>query len=264
MAPYVFVLPFVLVFAAFSIYPMLFTLRLSFTNWHGTGSAQWVGLGNYIYLLTNDRFWASLGNSAVLWLLIIPAQLVIAVLAAVLLNDAKLRLRGFYRTAFIVPFVTPIVAIAQIWVVLFDTGDGAINGLLNLVGLPDVGWLTTSEWAAIRLRRPMTAPSRIVEWFAMTASAPMCAPWTTQLWATVAPGPMSTGIPGGACSTLQSWTFAPCRTMMGAKSARSTALNHTDAPASTWTSPTRVAVGAMKAPGSTVGDRPSNVNSGIV
>ncbi|MGN6502123.1 MAG: carbohydrate ABC transporter permease, partial [Pseudolysinimonas sp.] len=147
LAPYVFVLPFVLVFAAFSIYPMLFTLRLSFTNWHGTGSAQWVGLGNYVYLLTNDRFWASLGNSAVLWLLSIPAQLVFAVLAAVLLNDAKLRLRGFYRTAFIVPFVTPIVAIAQIWVVLFDTGYGAINGLLNLVGLPDVGWLTTSEWS---------------------------------------------------------------------------------------------------------------------
>ncbi|HTL41667.1 MAG TPA: sugar ABC transporter permease [Pseudolysinimonas sp.] len=147
VAPYVFVLPFVLVFAAFSIYPMLFTLRLSFTNWHGTGSAQWVGFGNYVYLLTNDRFWASLGNSAVLWLLIIPVQLVIAVLAAVLLNDAKLRLRGFYRTAFIVPFVTPIVAIAQIWVVLFDTGYGAINGLLNLVGLPDVGWLTTSEWS---------------------------------------------------------------------------------------------------------------------
>jgi ABC-type sugar transport system permease subunit len=147
LAPYLFVLPFVLVFAAFSVYPMLFTLRLSFTNWHGTGSARWVGFDNYAYLLTNDRFWASLGNSAALWLLIIPVQLVIAVLAAVLLNDAKLRLRGFYRTAFIVPFVTPIVAIAQIWIVLFDTGYGAVNGLLNLVGLPDIGWLTTSEWS---------------------------------------------------------------------------------------------------------------------
>jgi hypothetical protein len=52
--------------------------------------------------------------------------------------------------------------------------------------------------------------------------------------------------------------------MMGAKSARMTALNHTDAPVSTWTSPIRVAVGAMNALGSIVGDRPSNEYNGIV
>jgi ABC-type sugar transport system permease subunit len=147
LAPYLFILPFIALFAAFSLYPLFFTLRLSFTNWRGTGSAQWVGLDNYVYLLTSDRFWGSLGNSAALWVLIIPLQLVIAILAGVLLNDAKLRLRGFYRTAFIVPFVTPIVAIAQIWIVLFDTRYGAVNGILNLVGIPDIGWLTTSEWS---------------------------------------------------------------------------------------------------------------------
>ena len=95
---------------------------------------------------------------------------------------------------------------------------------------------TTSECAAIRLRAPMTAPSRTVQWLASTACAPMCTPCTTQPCATVAPGPTSTGMPGGACSTQQSCTLAPSRTMIGAKSARMTALNHTDAPASTWTS----------------------------
>jgi multiple sugar transport system permease protein/lactose/L-arabinose transport system permease protein len=146
-APYLFVLPFVAVFLAFSVYPLIFTARLSFTNWRGSGAAEWVGWDNYTYLLTSPGFWNSLANSGVLWLLIIPVQLVIAVLAAVLLDNAKLRLRGFYRVAFIVPFVTPLVAIAQIWVVVFDTNYGAVNGMLNLVGLPDVGWLTTSEWA---------------------------------------------------------------------------------------------------------------------
>lgn len=139
--------PFVAVFAAFSVYPMIFTLRLSFTNWRGAGSAEWVGWDNYAYLLSNPGFWSSLGNSAALWLLIVPVQLVIGLLAAVLLDNAKLKMRGFYRTAFIVPFVTPLVAIAQIWVVMFDQSYGAVNGLLNVVGLPDVGWLTTSEWA---------------------------------------------------------------------------------------------------------------------
>lgn len=147
LPPYVFVLPFVVLFLAFSVYPLLFTARLSFTNWRGTGAAEWVGWDNYTYLLTSPAFWQSLGNSAVLWLLIIPVQMVVGILVAVLLNSAKLRLRGMYRVAFIVPFVTPLVAVAQIWVVLFDQQYGAVNALLGMVGLPDIGWLTTSEWA---------------------------------------------------------------------------------------------------------------------
>lgn len=147
LAPYLFVLPFVAIFLAFSIYPLVFTLRLSFTNWHGSGAAEWVGLGNYAYLLGNGAFWASLGNSGILWLLIVPIQIVGCIVVAVLLDNAKLRMRGFYRVAFIVPFVTPLVAVAQIWIVLFDQNYGAVNGLLNLVGLPDVGWLVTSQWA---------------------------------------------------------------------------------------------------------------------
>ena len=147
LAPYVFVLPFVAVFFAFSVYPLLFTARLSFTNWRGTGAAEWVGWDNYTYLLSSPAFWSSLGNSAVLWLLIVPVQLVVAVIVAVLLDSAKLRLRGVYRVAFIVPFVTPLVAVAQIWVVLFDQQYGAVNALLGFFGIPEVGWLTTSAWA---------------------------------------------------------------------------------------------------------------------
>jgi multiple sugar transport system permease protein/lactose/L-arabinose transport system permease protein len=147
LAPYLFVLPFVVIFLAFSVYPLIFTARLSFTNWHGTGAAEWVGWGNYAYLLGSPAFWSSLGNSAVLWLLIVPVQMVLAVIVAVLLDSAKLRLRGMYRVAFIVPFVTPLVAVAQIWVVLFDQDHGAVNALLGAAGLPDIGWLTTSAWA---------------------------------------------------------------------------------------------------------------------
>lgn len=146
-APYVFVLPFVAIFLAFSVYPLIYTFRLSFTNWRGSGAAEWVGLGNYTYLLTSPQFWSSIGNSAVLWLLIVPIQLVIGVVIAVLLNSATLKFRGMYRIAYIVPFVTPLVAIAQIWIVLFDQGYGAVNAVLNLFGIPDVGWLTTTMWA---------------------------------------------------------------------------------------------------------------------
>jgi multiple sugar transport system permease protein/lactose/L-arabinose transport system permease protein len=146
-APYVFVLPFVALFLAFSVYPLVYTFRLSFTNWRGVGAAEWVGWDNYTYLLTSPQFWASLGNSAVLWLLIVPIQLVVGILAAVLLNSVLVRGRGMYRVAYIVPFVTPLVAVAQIWIVLYDQNYGAVNAVLGSVGIPPVGWLTTSEWA---------------------------------------------------------------------------------------------------------------------
>lgn len=146
-APYLFVLAFLVIFLAFSVYPLIFTARLSFTNWRGAGAAEWVGWSNYTYLLGSEAFWSSLGNSAVLWLLIVPIQIVLGVIVAVLLNSAKLRLRGLYRVAFIVPFVTPLVAVAQIWVVLFDQQYGAINAFLGVFGIPDIGWLTTSAWA---------------------------------------------------------------------------------------------------------------------
>ncbi|QPZ38092.1 carbohydrate ABC transporter permease [Paramicrobacterium chengjingii] len=146
-APYVFVAPFVAIFLAFSVYPLIFTARLSFTNWRGTGAAEWIGLDNYTYLLTSPAFWSSLGNSGVLWLLIVPIQIALAVVVAVLLNSAKLRMRGMFRVAFIVPFVTPLVAVAQIWVVLFDQQYGAINAVLGIFGLPEIGWLTTSLWS---------------------------------------------------------------------------------------------------------------------
>ncbi|GAB2527730.1 sugar ABC transporter permease [Microbacterium petrolearium] len=140
-------LPFVALFLAFSVYPLVYTLRLSFTNWRGSGAAEWVGWGNYTYLLTSPGFWSSLGNSAALWLLIVPVQIVVSVLLAVLLNSAMIRARGIYRIAYIVPFVTPLVAVAQIWVVIFDQNYGAVNTVLGSVGLPPIGWLTTSEWA---------------------------------------------------------------------------------------------------------------------
>ncbi|PZF83947.1 sugar ABC transporter permease [Jiangella anatolica] len=147
LAPYAFVLPFVVLFLAFGVYPLIYTFRLSFTSWSGSGPAQWVGWDNYTYLLGSDAFWSSLADSAVLWLLIVPAQVVIALIAAVLLNNAKLRMRGFYRTVALVPFVTPLVAMAQIWIVVFDADYGAVNRLLGAAGLPQLDWLTSTTWA---------------------------------------------------------------------------------------------------------------------
>jgi len=126
---------------------MFFALRLSFTDWRGAGGAQWIGWDNYTYLLTSPLFWNSLANSGVMWLLVVPGQLLVALVVAVALNNARMRSRGFFRTALLIPYVTPLVAMAQVWIVVFDQNYGAVNRFLGLLGLPDVGWLTTTTWA---------------------------------------------------------------------------------------------------------------------
>jgi ABC-type sugar transport system permease subunit len=146
-APYAFVSPFFILFAAFSIYPLLYALWLSFTYWHGDGDPRFVGLSNYTFLLTDNFFWQSIGNSVYVWLLVVPAQTIVAVVVAVLLSRATLRFRWFFRTAFLTPFLVPLVAIALVWQVLFDQQFGAVNALLQIIHLPAIGWLTTAEWS---------------------------------------------------------------------------------------------------------------------
>jgi len=151
--PYVFVAPFFLLFAGFTLYPVLYALVLSVTYWHGVGTPRFIGWGNYTFLLTDDEFWGSIGNAATLWLLVVPAQTLLAVTGAVVLSAPALRLRWLWRTAFLVPFVTPLVAMAQVWKDLFSSVDsesgldGPVNTLLHTLHLPTVGWLTTEEWA---------------------------------------------------------------------------------------------------------------------
>jgi ABC-type sugar transport system permease subunit len=146
-SPYLFVAPFFIIFTAFSIYPLFYALWLSFTSWHGDGDPHFIGLGNYTFLLTDNFFWMSLGNSAVIWLLIVPLQTVFAVLIASLLSRSILRFRWFFRTAFLTPFIVPLVAVALIWQVLFDQDFGAVNAFLQILHIPAVGWLTTATWA---------------------------------------------------------------------------------------------------------------------
>ncbi|MFL5962698.1 MAG: carbohydrate ABC transporter permease [Gaiellaceae bacterium] len=147
LAPYVFIAPFFALFAAFGMYPLLYALRLSFTNWHGVGHPHWIGLANYRFLLSNHQFWASLENSGVMWLMIVPLQVIGAIAMAAVLSSRQLRFRGFFRTAFIIPFVTPLIAMAQIWVLIFDRDFGLMNHVLHLFGIGPVGWLVTTTWA---------------------------------------------------------------------------------------------------------------------
>lgn len=145
--PYSFVAPFVVTFLAFGAFPMLYAFVLSFTKWSGSGQPKFLGIENYTYLLTNPEFWGSLGNSAVMWVLVIPVQLVMALLLAVALTAKQVHIKGVLRACFILPFVTPLVAMAQVWTVVFDEKFGPINELLTQLGCEAVPWLVSTTWS---------------------------------------------------------------------------------------------------------------------
>lgn len=144
---YVLIAPFFVLFAAFGAYPLIFAIQLSFTDWRGSGAVHWVGVSNYTYLLTSTEFWGSLLNSGLMWVLIVPVQAVAAVGVAALLSRSNLRFAKVLRTVAILPYVTPLAAMAQAFVLLFDTNFGVMNYLLGLVGLEQIGWLTTTFWS---------------------------------------------------------------------------------------------------------------------
>ncbi|MCL6443070.1 MAG: sugar ABC transporter permease [Alicyclobacillus sp.] len=144
--PYVFVLPFFIIFAIFMLYPILYTLYLSFVNWSSVAS-KWVGLQNYASVLTDPNFWGSLGNDAFVLLIQVPVMLFIATVLAVALNVKHLRLKWLFRLAVFLPVLVDMVTYTIAFQMLFNVHFGILNYLLHLVGVPAINW-TAGVWAA--------------------------------------------------------------------------------------------------------------------
>lgn len=148
---YLFIAPFFIVFAVFGIYPMLWGLRLSLSRWPGGQKPmEWVGLNNYISLLTNDPLMGkAFGNTLILLAWILPTGLAFALVVAVLLNARRLSGRGIFRTIYFLPFVTSGVVVAIVFSQFLDKNYGWVNLLLGGIGLGPVPWLTSAIGAQI-------------------------------------------------------------------------------------------------------------------
>lgn len=151
---YAFISPFFILFAVFGLYPLLFSLYLSFTRWDGITKQTWVGLSNFAAMLDDEILVTSLWNTLVIGLLYVPPMLFMAFLFAQLLNLQWLRLRAFYRAAFFLPCVTPMVVIAIVFGLLLSPEKGILNYVIMAVGrwLPflhmhAIPWLTSEDWS---------------------------------------------------------------------------------------------------------------------
>ena len=150
--PLLFVAPFFVLFAVFSLYPIGFSFWLSLRNWSLTGPARWVGLANYRDLLHDALFWQSMLNSALLFLIYVPAMTALALVMAVLLNSRYVRLQGFWRTLIFLPYImSGTVAAAFTFQLMLDRNAGYANKFLGFLGVSPVPWLDTTWWARISL-----------------------------------------------------------------------------------------------------------------
>lgn len=140
---YLFVLPALLVFVAFVAYPMVHTIMLSGYSWSPVNPVKVArGLGNYAELLGDPNFSTALSNNAYFIILSLAVQLPGALLLAVALNSS-LRRHHLLRTVFFAPFVVPVVAVGLVWQLIYEPNFGALNALLDAVGLEHLthGWL---------------------------------------------------------------------------------------------------------------------------
>jgi cellobiose transport system permease protein len=135
------VAPFFLLFAGFSLYPFLYTAWVSLhdTNLSNIDAAQWVGLGNYRKLLSNEFFWNAAKNTLTIGIISTVPQLCMALGLAHLLNY-RLRGRTFLRTAMLMPYATSIAAATLVFAQLFGRDYGLINSILQAVGIHRVDW----------------------------------------------------------------------------------------------------------------------------
>ena len=148
---YLFLLPGLLLFAVFRLYPLLEGLRVSFTNARlGRATYQYVGLANYTRLADDTRFGVSLWNTAfytvasTLPILAVPLGLALA------LNRGALR--NVLRGVFFFPFTLSVVTVGLAWLWLLDPVVGPFNYYLRALGVPARSWLAdpaTGMWAII-------------------------------------------------------------------------------------------------------------------
>jgi ABC-type sugar transport system permease subunit len=146
VAPYVFISPFYLVFLAFGMFPIIFSLGVSLYDWRGTTPGAYVGLTNYQVLLHDPALYKALWNTVVVWVGSVPPMILLALVFAVLLNSPRVRLRGFFRTVYFLPVVTSLVITGLIFSFLFNPTFGLVNRLLEPFGMGSVNWLADPIW----------------------------------------------------------------------------------------------------------------------
>ncbi|TYP79014.1 cellobiose transport system permease protein [Paenibacillus methanolicus] len=148
LTAYLFISPFFLLFAVFGLYPIIFTIYLSFFKWDALGPMTYVGMQNYKWVVEDPTFWISFGNTLLISAMGTVPQLIIALVLAVMLNSGLTRMKKGLRVLYFMPNITSIVAVTLVFSTFFGN-HGMGNWLLNTLGFDDVAW--NSGWWGVKI-----------------------------------------------------------------------------------------------------------------
>lgn len=148
-APWLFVSPFIVLFAVFGVFPLGFSLYLAFQSWEptsGLAAMEFVGLDNFVFALGDEWFWKALRNT--LWLAVASGlpQHVVGIALAVFIHERFVRTRDLVIGAYFLPYITSTVAIAIMFSALLSTDFGLVNLALRALGVAEpIDWLGRAE-----------------------------------------------------------------------------------------------------------------------
>ena len=148
VAIFLFLLPALTLFVMFFIYPLIFVFTISLTEWNGISAPQFVGIKNYIQIFQNDNVRRAIGNNFIWALSLGGVQIGLALIVALILSREP---KGWklMRTLYFVPNIISKVAIASLWLAMYNAEFGAINALLTRIGLERyaINWLGNTSTA---------------------------------------------------------------------------------------------------------------------
>ncbi len=154
LVPYLFLLPGAMLFALFIVWPMLYSLRVSFYHWNivHPDTSVGVGLQNYVDVLHDPIFQRSVLNTVIYGLVTVPGQMILGTLVALLLND-RFPGRTLFRALYYLPVITSWVIVTMLFQYLFNGQAGMVNSILQSLGLiqEPIRWLADAKLVLVPL-----------------------------------------------------------------------------------------------------------------
>ena len=145
-----FVSPWLAGFVVFLLYPIIYTIRISFTDYTGFGTPNFIGLDNYSKMVQDDRFWLAIYNTLYYTALAVPIGVVMAMVLALAMNQPLPEV-PVYRAIIYIPSVIPLFTLAFIFQILMNPTQGIFNQFLIRLGLPNINWFGDPRFAKLAL-----------------------------------------------------------------------------------------------------------------
>ncbi|MGH2559886.1 MAG: carbohydrate ABC transporter permease [Thermomicrobiales bacterium] len=175
---YLFMIPNLVLATLFTLYPTVMSWYFSFLDWSGfAGDREWIGLANFREIVRDDFFWDAYVRSFLFMLVGVPIKVVLALVLALILNDAALKLAPVFRTLFFLPVVTSAAIVGIVMTFVFSPFNGPINQTLLDVGIVDrpvdfLGDPDTALWSVVAVWIWKSAGVTMIYWLAALQIVP--------------------------------------------------------------------------------------------